>query len=321
MRIKWIDQYKGFLGLLVIVGHMANWSKLNIQVQLIDYIYYIINTFHMPAFFIVSGYLGIEIFAWQKILKRTFNLVVPLAAFGVVYFLILDFSGYYNVITAMVTVLNNYWFIFVLVFATILYPLVHKVRHPIYRVVLLLFLSILFVNVNYKISMIIQYLLCYAVGVLLRRVNIQSLSASKTGIALLILACIASLIYLYFHKSVDIYEHIHFKTYQRIFLGIGCSICVMRFFSKLKPTNLFVSAGKVTLEMYLLQFVLFFLTKHIIAADNVLISAVSFVVMTTVSFLLPIWVYKHFKDTTAYRLIFSPYQYIEKYLPSMRIKA
>ena len=26
MRIQWIDQYKGFLGLLVVIGHTMSWS-------------------------------------------------------------------------------------------------------------------------------------------------------------------------------------------------------------------------------------------------------------------------------------------------------
>lgn len=52
-RIAYIDSIKGFAILLVVMGHTFHDFK-GINMAFIDFIY----AFHMPLFFIISGYLG-----------------------------------------------------------------------------------------------------------------------------------------------------------------------------------------------------------------------------------------------------------------------
>ena len=51
-RIEWIDYSKGILIILVIAGHAIPEFDLHL-----DYLAHFIYSFHMPAFFILSGYL------------------------------------------------------------------------------------------------------------------------------------------------------------------------------------------------------------------------------------------------------------------------
>lgn len=73
-RIIWIDWAKVILIYLMVVGHLFP----------ADMLYRLIYAFHMPAFFIVSGYLYHE-HDWKKILK---SFGIPLIVFSFVNFVI-----------------------------------------------------------------------------------------------------------------------------------------------------------------------------------------------------------------------------------------
>ncbi|MFF2754773.1 acyltransferase family protein [Psychrobacillus sp. NPDC058041] len=72
-RLTWVDVTKGFLMILVVIGHYPG----ELDVPLIKYIYW----FHMPAFFLLSGIFFKEIAKDQnshKIVKKRFmQLMIP----------------------------------------------------------------------------------------------------------------------------------------------------------------------------------------------------------------------------------------------------
>ncbi|WP_321041620.1 acyltransferase family protein, partial [Veillonella caviae] len=61
MRIEWLDSLKGFAIFLVVVGHVVlGYIRADIFPQYyneLQYIYNIIYSFHMPLFFLISGFL------------------------------------------------------------------------------------------------------------------------------------------------------------------------------------------------------------------------------------------------------------------------
>lgn len=88
-RIKWIDTAKAIGILLVVIGHL---DGLPFTVKKIIY------SFHMPLFFIISGYLFNENYVYSSffvfLFKRIKTLLVPYYFFGVLsipYFLIYNF--------------------------------------------------------------------------------------------------------------------------------------------------------------------------------------------------------------------------------------
>ncbi len=93
-RLEWIDSWKGILIFLVVLGHVAGslfhyTSPTTAKSQ--DYLYKLIYLFHMPAFFMVSGYLvgcsrkgnGHNDCAWNFFLKKAQRLLVPYLFWGV----------------------------------------------------------------------------------------------------------------------------------------------------------------------------------------------------------------------------------------------
>ena len=88
-RIKWIDISKGIGIISVVMGHsfLVNGSAL--------YLKTIIYGFHMPLFFIVSGYLMREYKDWSILKKRAYSLLIPYVTYSVfirVFDIVLDYA-------------------------------------------------------------------------------------------------------------------------------------------------------------------------------------------------------------------------------------
>lgn len=74
-RILWVDNLKGFLILLVVLGHCI--QQINSAYQA-DLLFRYIYSFHMPLFIFVSGYVCYrETMQWNTIRKRFFQLIIP----------------------------------------------------------------------------------------------------------------------------------------------------------------------------------------------------------------------------------------------------
>lgn len=113
-RISWADALKGFLMILVVLGH-------SIQAVVQDgcynnHLWNLIYSFHMPAFIAVSGYLayGKTRVEGGAILRRAKQLLVPYFLWGVISFII---RGNYSLKTLLELILypgNYLWFLWAL---------------------------------------------------------------------------------------------------------------------------------------------------------------------------------------------------------------
>ena len=70
-RIEWIDSARGIAILLVVIGHVlggytGNYGLPQYQ-RIINLLVDIIYSFHMPLFFMISGYVfGLKKYNWSK---------------------------------------------------------------------------------------------------------------------------------------------------------------------------------------------------------------------------------------------------------------
>ena len=165
MRIEWLDSLKGFAIFLVVVGHVVlGYIKADIFPQFyneLQYIYDIIYSFHMPLFFLISGYL--YKFTWSKnntgVLKKIgnkfFNMVPLYLVFSLVFWLFkyyatlysnIQMSEHFNFIDLMhiyIAPLAYLWFLYVLICLFIIIPLLESFIKPV-LVFLVLFLLYIF---------------------------------------------------------------------------------------------------------------------------------------------------------------------------------
>ena len=89
MRISWIDSWRGILIILVVLGHVVGMSYHFVagseQIWM-SFCYKVIYSFHMPAFFVLAGYLAhVKEDSFTSFFSRKFKrLIVPYLFWGFV---------------------------------------------------------------------------------------------------------------------------------------------------------------------------------------------------------------------------------------------
>lgn len=134
-RIEWIDSTRGIAILLVVVGHVVggytgNYGLPEYQ-RIIDIVVDAIYTFHMPLFFMISGYVfGLKKYNWSMdnyvayINKKAKTLLIPYFLFSTLQILIkLPLQGkiasvlsWKNILLLPIIPIDQFWFIYVLFF-------------------------------------------------------------------------------------------------------------------------------------------------------------------------------------------------------------
>ena len=152
-RVEYIDNTKGLLIFLVILGHCINGESL---------LKNIIYSFHMPAFFIVSGILLNYSSAVGKdfgrfLLSRIRQLVIPYIIFEFLGYIVQCFTrGFYENINGFIFRTATFqvhtdvdWFLIALFFGEILFYFVHKNKYISIITVVLSFILAYFVPIRF----------------------------------------------------------------------------------------------------------------------------------------------------------------------------
>lgn len=152
-RLEWIDWMKAIGIYLVVLGHFDSYGN--------DFIY----AFHMPLFFIISGFLckkeDNQVIFWKKL---WFNLVVPMliiAAANFVYACILqlidgsfEFKTFYwfvrNVLFGMVSGFDNLWFVYTLILLKIIFQYCRSIVW--FYALTVVMLTLAYIYNNYDLS-------------------------------------------------------------------------------------------------------------------------------------------------------------------------
>lgn len=184
-RILWIDGYKGILILLVMLGHALQYSLKDGCFDSV--LWNMIYSFHMPAFFAVSG-----IFAHSRIsdLKELGNviwrrfrqLLIPMTCWQ----LLLDMTHVHSGLNPLKYLdCGSFWFLWALFFISVFYSLICwlaqniKVKAVYLHITLAIVLFVIYVLLGYKkhgFHYIAYYYPYYVLGYYLyRSVKIQGI--------------------------------------------------------------------------------------------------------------------------------------------------
>ena len=164
MRIEWLDSLKGFAIFLVVVGHVIlgyiraetfteyQWS--------LQFVYDVIYSFHMPLFFLISGFLYKLTWArkntglLKKISNKFLNMVPMYLLFSVVFWLSkyyatlygnIQMSDHFNLVDLMhiyIAPLSYLWFLYVLIWLFVAIPIFESIIKP--TTVFIIFLCLYF---------------------------------------------------------------------------------------------------------------------------------------------------------------------------------
>lgn len=183
-REQWIDQLKGFAIICVVLGHSIErtLAGLDIQSTLLANLDYFIYSFHMPLFFLISGY----VYAITGRIKRKadyvknkiWDLLVPYVFFAVLVWggkmVFASFVTYNVTISDLLMMFLNpiafLWFIYILFFVSILVYLLEKSLNGntlvVFGILLMMCLARCFITTDIKLfDRLLFYPMFYYLGV------------------------------------------------------------------------------------------------------------------------------------------------------------
>lgn len=109
MRLIWADSLRGLLILLVVLGHSLQHGDFENRLA-----WNIIYSFHMAAFFVISGYVGYKReYAVSSLWGKAQQLLLPFVTWAFLESFIRG-DGFNGVFNTILKPDNGYWFVFVL---------------------------------------------------------------------------------------------------------------------------------------------------------------------------------------------------------------
>lgn len=148
-RETWIDATRGIACILVLLGHLLQGLEKSQIIQdagMYSWFEYTIYFFHVPVFFICSGYLYQKkrrVSTWKargiNILEKAVNLGIPYMVFSVItYMMKLLFNNSVNetqdggIFRVLFTdPLSPYWYLYILFFLFVCYPTLNEKRQVV----------------------------------------------------------------------------------------------------------------------------------------------------------------------------------------------
>ena len=270
-RETWLDGLKGFGILLVILGHvLSGYMDAGTFTGVYGSFYHVrtwIYSFHMPLFFLVSGYTFTLAYYREGKLRRgrffrqIFNLlwiyvVFVLLQWGVkqlVPDMVNEAYDLEDLRRMFVEPLGNFWYIYVLLVLYVLGALTGLPRrHPLWLVPLgILSVYVAYIHLDWTqltLYRILYHCLFFAVGSVLCQYRKYRTSQKLMGLSSMLLAT-AAFFYIFRHTR-DWY------AYWKVLIALGtCYFNVFLFcrWKGLAGLRLFQLCGRYCLELYLLH--------------------------------------------------------------------
>ena len=258
-RIEWIDALKGFATLLVVLGHCIDGYKTaylfpkyqDIFVSLYAFIY----SFHMPLFFLVSGYLfhlAYNNVSQKKFFFKVLDIVLLYFIFSTAQILVqILMQGKINrtvdfvdILRLPVYALPPYWYLYVLAALYVIFYFIVKKPHLI-KLGLCFCVSCLSLfyawSGAFQLASILYYSVFFEIGGILSFSRLEFKRPLLCVLGLLALACIGFYINIRISKAI---------------IAMTLSLAVVISFIKCKALSdnkLFLLCGKYCLPIYLVH--------------------------------------------------------------------
>lgn len=180
-RVDWIDAAKGFTMLLVIIGHCVDgYLKAHMfpsYTKQLQFIFNFLYSFHMPLFFILSGFLYYYSYNnsnFKKIKTKTIELIALYFGYSITQCLVqiamvgkinrnISFS---DILILPVYTVPPYWYLYVLAFLYVISYALRPLNKLGFSITLFLcMLSVTCAQIRiFSLSNIAYYLLFFTIG-------------------------------------------------------------------------------------------------------------------------------------------------------------
>lgn len=271
-HFRTIDIAKGIGIILVVMGHALN--QTTTDPKWVNILHYLIYSFHMPLFFVLSGFLGVKILTMQSfqervnyILKRAVRLLVPYFVIGFLYIPVkLKLDSYavmpFEPIDTLKLLIGNnpdvsLWFLYILFIVSALSALFvneENFRSFLYGAGALCAAS-WWVNLPFRTP---KYLFFFLAGMWLRlkfedlqKEGEDYLFQGQTAAVFLILLIFLVLNRIYYRTGVSILKL--GTSFCGIYLTLWFSEYLLRKRSGASLTSMFEKVGSHSMDIYILH--------------------------------------------------------------------
>ena len=318
-RVDWIDSAKGFTMLLVIIGHCVDgYLKAHMfpsYTKQLQFIFDFLYSFHMPLFFILSGFLYYYSYNnsnFKKIKTKTIELIALYFGYSIIQCLVqmamvgkinrnISFS---DILLLPVYTVPPYWYLYVLAFLYVISYALRPLNKLKFSISLFLcILSVIYTQIRiFSLSNIAYYLLFFTiVGVIaLKRYDMQYKKIYSLFFVLLYFATTFLGYWFGMERIVNAF------LLSMIVLTAFCS------FDFLKSVWLFNLCGKYCLPIYLLHSYLTAGTRVVLKVlhiNNIYLYLVFGIVLGVI---IPIILYKFCNLYKCLRWVFKPVLLLDK---------
>ena len=195
-RLIWIDSLKGWLMILVILGHAIQSSLGDACFH--HHVWNIIYSFHMPAFMAISGWFAFSVTSKSinvgALCKRRFNqLMVPYLSWSLLRYVVSTDYSIENLSRIIIAPDSYFWFLWVLFWIKIIFILNQKIAEKYHMdeiipigITCMVLLGIM-AGLNLRVfgfQFLAYYYLFYFLGYAMRRFNKLQLTGKPSMICL-----------------------------------------------------------------------------------------------------------------------------------------
>jgi fucose 4-O-acetylase-like acetyltransferase len=266
---EWLLIAKGIGIILVVIGHFHPHPSPAYWDSTVAAIY----TFHMPLFFIISGYLfrQSELNYIDLIKTKTRRLLYPFVTIAVAFLLIKYLAGQFVKLESPVTAdsakkllldpINSYmpllWFMHALFLIFAVYPLLSSFLNN--TIILFVFLTIntIWGNDFLVFGKALGYMPYFVVGLILREKDTLSKNIINAGRRFILAPFLFYTVVFLLARSIDTAPECHY--FIRFLLGVSGSLLVINLsyaisaFSNNNIKNILIQVGYYSMSIYLLH--------------------------------------------------------------------
>ena len=257
-----IDALRGWAIFLVVLGHSVIYFPIDLHNTFWgNSIYKMCISVHIPLFFIISGYCyRYEGLTKNYIQKKIGHILIPYISFGLIdtFFRSVMSSFVNRSRTIQDSIINmflyggEYWFLYVLFFIYILFPLILRIHRGkkinVGFCILLMLLSACEIKVKlFQLGGICEYLFWFGLGYYIQRYSVKNIMLVIKKIRYIVFLPLS---FAWILLALDNNYSFYGKNILVAFIGCIVSIILVSF-NNFK--NIFAKFGKSSLQIYLLN--------------------------------------------------------------------
>lgn len=311
-KIVLIDELKGAAIILVVLGHaISGCIDVVNKTTFWSYLYYLVESFQMPLFFCISGFLFsyVEVCKYTNyidvIKKKLIDIAIPYIMGTLIYVIVGNLIGNTKYsLTAFGSIwhkpISHFWFLYIqLIIYMFSFVYIYLDKKYIFFLTLLFYIgwyiymhSEIRINIETKflLDRLLYYFCFFNVGFLINQYKLKDVYILKKSNLLIIgvLIVLYCFIYLYVY-SLDIHQQPISKT---IFAIIGMCIFInfINWLHVHKVRNILIILGENTLPIYMFHSIFVSIVRKAIFlfGDNNVIILINILLGSCVGILIPV---------------------------------